>query len=161
MSKKERIRRLLPLLGRFLVVGLLGTVVNLVGLWFLTQLHILQLVAVVVATEVSIIHNFCWHDHWTFKKVRDQTLQSSVGQRFWQFQLISSLAAALTLSLFALFSGVWHLYYLLAQALAIGTATLLNFGVNAWFTWRPTTPILVAEISYVNSATFSSEERVA
>lgn len=125
------------ILGRFLVVGLSGTLVNLAVLWLLVKVGLPQFGAAAIATEVSIINNFAWNDSWTFKATRKtkQTIQNVAG-RFLRFQLVTSLTALLTLGLFSLFTNIFNIYYLLAQFVAIGIATLLNFWINSKFTWK-------------------------
>ncbi|HEX2914314.1 MAG TPA: GtrA family protein [Chloroflexia bacterium] len=129
-----KLRRVAPAFGRFLVVGLSGTVVNLTVLWVLVNLGLPQIVASLLAIQVSIINNFILNDRWTF---RQHSLESahSIWARFVRFELVSSMTAALTIGLFSMFNYGLHLHYMLAQLLAIGVATVLNFSVNSWLTW--------------------------
>lgn len=129
-------RRIIPVFGRFLVVGASGTLVNLATLWALVNAGVPHLLASLLATEVSIITNFILNDNWTFKRQGEL----SVLARFIRFQLVTSVTAVLTLGLFALFYNTLHLYYLLAQFLAIGIVTVLNFSVNSKLTWGTLTP---------------------
>lgn len=125
--------KIAPVFGRFLAVGLSGTLVNLAVLWLLVNLGLPHFPAAVIATEVSIINNFIWNDYWTFRAVRSQ---SSLISRFGRFQVVTALTAVLTLGLFALLSNNLRMYYLLAQLIAIGIATLVNFAINSQVTWR-------------------------
>lgn len=125
--------KLAPTFGRFLVVGLSGTLINLATLWLLVNLGVPQLFASLIAIEISIINNFIWNDCWTFKACR---LDLNILGRFGRFQLITSVTALLTLGLFMLFSNTLNLHYLLAQFLAIGIATVANFLINSRFTWQ-------------------------
>lgn len=125
-------RKLGALFGRFLLVGLTGTLVNLAALWLLVRLGLPSFIAALIATEASIINNFIWNDCWTFK----QQGQLSLAARFGRFQVITSLTAVLSLGVFLFLSSSLHLHYLLAQLSGIGLATLLNFGVNVRFTWK-------------------------
>lgn len=135
MTATLRFIKVADTFGRFLLVGLSGTIVNLGVLWLLATLGLNHLLAALIATEVSITNNFIWHDCWTFKN-KATPHQLSFFSRFWRFQLVSSLTASLTLGLFAIFTNTWHLYYLFAQFIAIGLATLVNFGINSRITWR-------------------------
>jgi dolichol-phosphate mannosyltransferase len=127
-----RLKQFAPKFGRFALVGLSGTLVNLALLWLLASAGMPRLLAALVATELSIINNFVWNDAWTFGQ---QASQRSRLARFLRFQCIASFTAVLTLGLFALFSDYLHIYYLLAQFIAIGVATLLNFVANSRLTW--------------------------
>ncbi len=128
--------RIAPAFGRFLIVGLSGTLVNLSALWLLVNAGLPQLLAALLATELSIISNFVWNDCWTFKKFQFQPQPYSLLARFARFQVVTSLTAVLTLGLFVFLSQVGGLHYLVAQAIAIGLATILNFMLNSKLTWR-------------------------
>lgn len=125
--------KIAPIFGRFLAVGLSGTLVNLAALWLLVNLGVPHFIAAVIATEISIVNNFIWNDCWTFRAARSQ---NSLLSRFGRFQVITALTAVLTLGLFALLSSKLNMYYLLAQLIAIGVATLINFVINSQVTWR-------------------------
>lgn len=131
------LRQVAATFGRFLTVGLGGTVVNLGSLAGLATLKTPNLLAALIATEIAIIHNFLWNDAWTFKKnqATDNPLLRVKLGRFGRFQLITALTASLSLGLFSVFNAVLGWHYLLAQLAAIGFATVLNFGVNAFLTW--------------------------
>ncbi len=128
------LKRISPTFGQFLLVGLSGTLVNLACLWLLVRLGVPQLWAALAATEFSIINNFFWNDFWTFQHHPSRQLLSR-WQRFGRFQIVASGTAVLTLGLFGLLSGPFQLYYLLAQFIAIGLATILNFALNSRLTW--------------------------
>lgn len=126
-------------LGRFLGVGLSGTIINLAALWLLIEFSVVPGVASLVATEISIIWNFILHDYWTFKSTKKvgankSSLLTQFG-RFIRFQLVSGLGTGLSLGLFILFNSGLHLHYLIAQTGAIGLTTIVNFSLNAWLTW--------------------------
>lgn len=144
------LRQIAPTFGRFLVVGLSGTVVNLAALWFLVQAGLAPFGAALIATEISIINNFVWNDCWTFRKA---DFNSTFLSRFWRFQLVASLTAALTLGLFALLHNGWQLHYLLAQFIAIGLATIINFGINSKLTWKLENKLAVVSSSLLSGGT--------
>ena len=127
-----RFKKIAPTLVQFGLVGLSGTLVNLALLALLVTAGLPHLLAALIATEVSIINNFVWNDRWTFKRAGGQ---SSLLDRFKRFQVVSSLTAILTLGLFTLLADGLHWNYLLAQFVAIGIATVVNFSVNSTFTW--------------------------
>lgn len=130
----NQIWRIGPTFVRFLMVGASGTVVNMGVLWLLVTAGLPHLPAVLISTESSILSNFFLNDLWTFRQ--STATERSLSARLWRYQLVSSLTALLTIALFILFSDVAHVYYLLAQFVAIGTATIINFGINMRFTWQ-------------------------
>lgn len=131
---RGKLNTIAPIFGKFLMVGLSGTVVNLGLLWFLVQLGLNHLVADVLATEVSIINNFIWNELFTFRKQATNE-KTALWSRFLRFQCVTSITALLTLGLFSLFFVALHIFYLLAQAAAIGISTIINFCANSWLTW--------------------------
>lgn len=148
----HRMRDLLPTFGRFLLVGLSGTLLNLVVLAALVKLGLVPAIAALLAIEVSIINNFIWNDRWTFKR-KGQVSKGLARKRFMRFQLVTALTAGLTFGLFIFFNHFLNWHYLLAQLTAIGIATILNFGVNSKLTWAlpPVQPGLELPFSFSNS----------
>lgn len=127
------LKRIAPTFGRFMTVGLSGTIVNLGVLFGLVNLGMDHFLAALLATELSIINNFFWNDRWTFKQ---NTGRNCTGlMRFLRFQAFASITAVMTLGLFSLFFQGLKFHYLLAQFCAIGFATLANFTINGWLTW--------------------------
>jgi dolichol-phosphate mannosyltransferase len=128
----KQLRQIAPTFGQFLLVGLSGTVVNLLVLWVLVEAGLPHFPAALAATEISILNNFFWNDCWTF---RGTACHGSLLSRLGRFQLVTSFTAALTLGLFWLLYNNLQLHYLLAQFIAIGLATVLNFVINSRVTW--------------------------
>ena len=123
-------RASLTRLGKFLVVGGTGVLVNSLALLILFQwAHLLLLVASVLSAELGIINNFYWNDRWTFKRT-----QLSL-RRFARFNLVS--LAGLVITTGTLWVLVCHLgvYYLAANLLGIALATIWNFAANSLWTW--------------------------
>jgi putative flippase GtrA len=112
-----------------------GVVVQLTALWALSQLRALPyLAAVALAIEISLLHNFAWHEVWTWRGL-------AIEQRWLRllrFQLgngLVSLAGNTFFTwLFHQFAG-WPL--LLSNAAAICCTSILNFVVAAGWVFRP------------------------
>lgn len=133
----RRIRSLLSAqsgaeLARFGLVGAGGVVVNTAALFLLHGVARLPLVlASVLAVETAIVNNFVWNDRWTFAG-RDGT-----RNRFLKFNLLSLGGLAINTGVLALVVTYTGTHYLLANLIAIGSATGWNFASNARWTWRP------------------------
>lgn len=129
----EFVRRL----GKFLVVGASGVVVNNAALFTLYQLLRLPLVgASTAAVVLSIVNNFIWNDRWTFQGQHDTTRAQSIG-RFVRFCLASCGGLLLTtLTLWLLVTNLGF-HYLLANLIATGAGTASNYLVNSRWTYRP------------------------
>ena len=55
------------MISKFVIVGCLGFVLQLLTLWALTSLAGWPwLPATAAAVEVAVLHNFVWHERWTW-----------------------------------------------------------------------------------------------
>ncbi len=125
-------------LGRLLVrwltynaVGLMGMGVQLVTLVALSELWQLNLlVATALAVETAILHNFVWHERWTwgdrFSRPRDGR-----WRRLARFNLVSGTVSITGNVLFTgLYATSLGLHYVAANVLAIASVSLVNFVAN-------------------------------
>src|SRR5437660_1344069 len=86
---RERAR--LTRLGRFLVVGGSGVLVNSLALLILFQwAHLLLIVASALSAELGIINNFYWNHRWTFKRTQLS------WRRFTRVNLVSLAGLVIT-----------------------------------------------------------------
>ena len=112
---------------KFNAVGGAGLVVQLGVLWLLERVAGVQyLVATVLAVEAAVLHNFVWHQLWTWRGRPKQ----SVWRRLARFHVANgavSLVANFVLT--ALFVGVLHMRLIPANLLSVGIAGLLNFAL--------------------------------
>ena len=51
---------------RFNAVGVAGAAVQLAALWLMVRSGVPELIAVAFAVEAAVIHNFVWHELWTW-----------------------------------------------------------------------------------------------
>jgi putative flippase GtrA len=117
-------------LGKFLVVGVTGMLVNSLVLFLLYQWARLPLVlASILSTEMAIVNNFCWNDRWTFGRTRLSL------NRFALFNLVSLAGMAITTGTLWLLVRHLGFYYLTANLLGIALATAWNFVANSLWTW--------------------------
>lgn len=83
------------------------------------------LLATPLAVEAAILHNFFWHERWTW---RDRTGQGSVAGRIVRFNLSTGTVSVVgNLGLMRLLVGSLGWHYLPANILAIAACGLLNF----------------------------------
>lgn len=132
----------LTLLGRWLAftsVGIMGAVVQLGTLLALTELvgaH--YLFSTALAVEAAVLHNFQWHEHWTWAD-RARPAGTGVLRRLLQFNLTTGAVSIVgNLILMHAFVGVLNLNYALANLLAIVLCSVLNFLFNHRFIFTPT-----------------------
>jgi dolichol-phosphate mannosyltransferase len=119
-------------LGKFMLVGGVGTLVNTGVLVVLYQhLHVALVAASAIATELAIANNFLWNNYWTFSR---RTLSL---HRFARFNMVSLGGQCITIA--TLWVLVHHAgtYYVVANISGIGLALIWNFVANVSWTWRP------------------------
>jgi len=79
------------MISKFVIVGCLGFVLQLLTLSALTSLAGWPwLPATAAAVEAAVLHNFCWHERWTWSDRRAASTRH-VYQRLGYFQLTNGL----------------------------------------------------------------------
>jgi putative flippase GtrA len=113
---------------KFNAVGVLGIGVQLAVLTALKSgAGFNYLVATVIAVEAAVLHNFFWHEHWTWIE-RTRSASGGMPSRLARFHVTNgliSIAGNLTL-MWVLVSRL-QLHYFLANIMAIATCSILNF----------------------------------
>ena len=130
-SSFARLSRGSALLRRWMafnLVGALGILVQLGALAALTGgmgLH--YLLATALAVEAAVLHNFVWHECWTWSD-RAQQDKEGMWKRLARFQLSNGvLSVGGNLILMHLLVGCWSVNATAANALSIAGCSLLNF----------------------------------
>jgi putative flippase GtrA len=115
--------------ARFAAVGLAGFVVQLVTLWLLTTVAgVHDLVAVVASVEAAILHNFLWHERWTWRDRIVDPGPEAVAGRLLRFNTSTGAISLVGNAIFtSLFISVLGLPVIIANIAAITCLTLLNF----------------------------------
>jgi len=113
---------------KFNAVGLIGIGVQLVILSLLkTGLGWNYLLATSVAVEITVLHNFIWHERWTWLETT-RSNSNGLSGRLIRFHLTNGLISiAGNLLLMWTFVSQLHLHYFLANVIAIATCSILNF----------------------------------
>ena len=129
-SSKETVIRWL----RFNAVGGVGIVVQLGVLAALRSgFHLNYLIATGLAVETAVIHNFLWHERYTWV---DRAAGKGFG-RFIRFNLTTgALSIAGNLALMKLFMDVAGLPCLAANGTAIAACSIANFLVSDRLVFR-------------------------
>ena len=112
---------------RFNLVGALGILLQLTTLALLNHIaphH--YLLTSTCAVELAILHNFAWHQHYTWPQPRI-TPQTTL-KRLLRFHFANGLISlSANLTLMPLFVHTLHFPILLANSLAIATSGVANF----------------------------------
>jgi putative flippase GtrA len=114
--------------GAFATVGALGFVLQVTALSLLTSLaHWMWLPATLVAVELAVVHNFLWHERWTWGEHKT-TPDPFFASRFARFNVANGLASvAGNIALMWLFVGWIGLPPVAANVLAVGVMSVANF----------------------------------
>ena len=119
---------------RFYAVGAVGIGVQLAVLALLAgYLRIHYLWATLLAVEVAILHNFAWHERWTWSD-RTRLVPGGMALRLVRFNLTTGLVSLVgnVLIMWALV-GRAHLHYFLANIITVGACAIVNFLVSDRF----------------------------
>lgn len=115
------------LVGIGVQAGVLALLNHLLGLYYLA--------AVAIAVECTILHNFIWHQEWTFRRRRQDG--APVLVRFLRFNLSAGATALLgNLVVTALLVEVFGLPVLPANLAAIACCSVLNYVASDLWVFR-------------------------
>ncbi|MBI2685124.1 MAG: GtrA family protein [Acidobacteria bacterium] len=120
---------------RFNAVGIAGVAVQLAALMLWMQWTGLPvLAATALAVECAVLHNFYWHERWTWRTRGTP----GTGRRLIRFHLANGLLSIVSnLVWMRVLVGALGLHYLAANGIAIGITALLNFALSERFVFRP------------------------
>ena len=112
----------------------MGVAVQLGVLYLMTRaLNTNYLVATVLAVEAAILHNFCWHERYTWK-TRTEADPRGTLRRLMRFNLSNGGVSLIgNLVLMKLLVSKFGLPVLAANIGAIATCSTVNFLVAEYF----------------------------
>ena len=122
---------------KFNLVGGIGIAVQLCALWVFTRaFHGNYLVATALAVETTVLHNFLWHQRFTWAD-RMQGHWRDSALRLLQFNLTNGMVSILgNLVLMRALVGGLHLPILLANGMSIASCSLANFLLSEIYVFR-------------------------
>lgn len=124
---------------RFYAVGLIGSAVQLVVLYALTDgIGLDYLLSTALAVETAIIHNFLWHQRWTWR-CRTSTKDSAALrlQRFSKFNMTAGMVSLMTnLVVTRLLVEYGGMRYLTANLVAIAAGSAVTFLLSETFAFN-------------------------
>jgi putative flippase GtrA len=132
-SQKESPRQRLVRGLKFNFVGGIGIVVQLAALaLFRSALHLNYLLATALAVEIAVIHNFLWHERFTWKdRPSAHRLQSL--KRFAKFNATNgAVSIAGNLLIMRALVGQFHMNYILSNLIAVTICSFINFLLSDW-----------------------------
>jgi putative flippase GtrA len=122
---------------KFSAVGILGIGVQMGCFAILSSgLRVNYLVATALAVEAAVLHNFAWHERYTWKD-RSHGGTRELVLRALRFHAGNGVVSILgNLALMRLFVGGLAMNRYLASGISIALCSMLNFAVSEWFVFR-------------------------
>ncbi|MEP7366367.1 MAG: GtrA family protein [Acidobacteriota bacterium] len=121
---------------KFYAVGAMGILVQFAALYICKPLldpHYLW--ATALAVETAILHNFIWHEFWTWSDRPSSGGERAV--RLWRFHVSNGLLSLVgNLLLMRLFVGTLGMHYLLANAISVASLAVANFFLSEMYVFR-------------------------
>jgi len=126
---------------KFNAAGLIGVGVQLTTLAVLTHIAGLNyLAATACAVETAILHNFIWHERYTWAE-RTRTAPQLAMKRLLHFNLSNGAASLVgNLVLMKLLVDAAHLHLLLANLIAIAVCSSANFLISEYVVFAKVFP---------------------
>jgi putative flippase GtrA len=120
---------------KFNFVGLVGVGVQLAALWlYVHALGLHYLLSTALAVETAVLHNFAWHERWTWK---DRAAADPVWTRLWRFHVANGLVSiAGNVALMRLFAGRLGMEIMAANVASIAVTSVANFLLGEFFVFR-------------------------
>jgi putative flippase GtrA len=122
---------------KFNAVGAAGIVVQLAALGVLVSgFGVNYLVATALAVEAAVIHNFFWHQRFTWADRPGSGVRNTLV-RLLRFNLTNGALSILgNVVIMRLLVGRLHINYLAANLATIAACSVANFLVSHRYVWR-------------------------
>lgn len=119
----------------FNLVGFAGIAVQLAVLAGLTRLGLDVSVATALAVETALLHNFAWHQRWTWRD-RPSGSAGETVRRFARFQALNGLVSLVGNVALTTVLARAGMDPVVANLLAIAACSLVNFVAGEWLVFR-------------------------
>ncbi len=138
------------LLRRWLVfngVGVLGVGVQLGTLGLLVHgAGVHYLAATAVAVETAVLHNFAWHQRWTWRDRQSRSTRTTVA-RLVRFHLLNgSVSLFGNLAVMAALAGGFGMDPMPANLIAVAACSALNFFASEALVFRTAPVVIIAAL---------------
>ncbi len=121
---------------KFNLVGAVGIAVQVAGLWLLTSIGFNYMPATAIAVEAAVLHNFIWHERFTWVDRRNQSRSGSAA-RLLRFNLSNGLISIVgNLLCMRLLVGECNVRPVIANLISIGVCSFVNFLVSDRWVFR-------------------------
>jgi putative flippase GtrA len=118
---------------RFNAVGIIGLVVQLLVLAVLLRFGLHYLAATTMAVEAAVLHNFLWHERWTWS---ERASTSGRARRLWRFHALNGLVSIVgNLAAMPLLVGVLGIWPLPANLMSVLLCSTVNYAAGYKLIW--------------------------
>jgi putative flippase GtrA len=154
-----------PILQRWIAfngVGGLGIVVQL-GVLALLVRHfgVSYLLATAVAVELTVVHNFVWHERWTWRDRRSPS-RVELLTRLWRFHLLNGFVSLTgNLVIARVLTGEFGADPVASNIAAIIVCSMVNFAASELIVFRRAVASLVVLFGLATSASARTEPLAA
>ncbi len=127
---------------KFNFVGGIGIVVQLAALaLFRSIFHLNYLLATALAVETAVIHNFLWHERFTWRD-RPSAYRLQSLARFAKFNASNGGVSIIgNLLIMRALVGRFHMNYMIANLIAVTVCSLVNFLLSDWLVFERDRPV--------------------
>ena len=133
-------------------VGVLGVAVQLGLLTLLVHgggLH--YLAATAIAVEITVLHNFIWHQRWTWRD-RPSPSAAAVARRLARFHLLNGTVSLFgNIAIMTVLCGTLRIDPVAANVVAIGVCSMLNFVASEVLVFKTTSVAVTGMLVIVGS----------
>ena len=117
-------------LVKYVLIGILGLVVDFGTYWILTDININVEIANMISSTCGIINNFFWNSYTNFK------VHNRMLLRFISYFLVGQITTVFTTISLFIFVTKLGFPHLIVKVIATIVATLLQFVLNKFVTFR-------------------------
>jgi putative flippase GtrA len=130
-SKPSEARQRLVRWLKFNLVGGIGIGVQLAALTICRAfLHFHYLLASALSVEVAVLHNFLWHEHFTWADRPSGHVRHSIARLAWFNTTNGLVSLVANLVLMRILVGGFGVNYVAANVIAIASSSLVNFALS-------------------------------
>lgn len=117
-------------LVKYVLIGILGLVVDFGTYWILTDININVEIANMISSTYGIINNFFWNSYTNFK------VHNRMFLRFISYFLVGQITTVFTTISLFIFATKLGFSHLIVKVIATIVATLIQFVLNKFVTFR-------------------------
>lgn len=117
-------------LVKYVLIGILGLVVDFGTYWILTDININVEIANMISSTCGIINNFFWNSYTNFK------VHNRMFLRFISYFLVGQITTVFTTISLFIFATKLGFSHLIVKVIATIAATLIQFVLNKFVTFR-------------------------